>query len=185
MLQSAPGGVYLRGGVCSQGGCLLPGGGGCLVWRGACLPGGGVCLLGGIPACTEADTPPPPPVDRHTLVKILPWPNFVAAGNKTDRLEGFVWQCPTFRTLSILLPECSCLKWVNYVYKAAGKRAFITTTRNHGYTELRTGLQSTSRIENPYLQWWYTQGRFKIPNSFTDGLKCYGLNTTQINNFIA
>ena len=23
-----------------------------------------------------------PPVDRHTLVKILPWPNFVAAGNK-------------------------------------------------------------------------------------------------------
>ena len=22
----------------------------------------------------------PPPVDRHTLVKILPWPNFVAAG---------------------------------------------------------------------------------------------------------
>ena len=29
--------------------------------------------------------PPPqdqtPPVDRHTLVKILPWPNFVAAGN--------------------------------------------------------------------------------------------------------
>ena len=24
-----------------------------------------------------------PPVDRHTLVKILPWPNFVAAGNNT------------------------------------------------------------------------------------------------------
>ena len=23
----------------------------------------------------------PPPVDRHTLVKILPWPNFVVAGN--------------------------------------------------------------------------------------------------------
>ena len=39
------------------------------------MPGPG----GGIPACTEADNPP---VDRHTLVKILPWPNFVAAGNK-------------------------------------------------------------------------------------------------------
>ena len=94
-----PGEVSAQGGVCS-GGCLIPGGvcsggvsapGGSTSWgvsapRGVCLPGG-VCLqgvsapaLGGcIPACTEAD----PPVDRHTLVKILPWPNFVAAGKNT------------------------------------------------------------------------------------------------------
>ena len=53
--------------------------------RGGCLPrGGGGMVGGGIPACTEADTPlpPSPPVDRHTLVKTLPWPNFVAAGKK-------------------------------------------------------------------------------------------------------
>ena len=51
------------------------------------LGGGGVPDRGegGIPACTEADTPPPP-VDRQTLVKILPWPNFVAAGNYYDRM---------------------------------------------------------------------------------------------------
>ena len=41
---------------------------------------GGVWSGGGIPACTEAD---PPPVDRQAPVKILPWPNFVAAGNNT------------------------------------------------------------------------------------------------------
>ena len=50
------------------------------VWSGGCLLRG-VSGPGGIPACTEADTPPSP-VDRHTLVKTLPWPNFVAAGNK-------------------------------------------------------------------------------------------------------
>ena len=39
------------------------GGGGCLLWGGVCSKGG-VCLgdvcpgVGGIPACTEADTPP-------------------------------------------------------------------------------------------------------------------------------
>ena len=56
--------VTIRGGV--TGGCLLP---------------GGVCSQGGyIPAYTEED-PLSPPVDRHTPVKILPWPNFVAAGN--------------------------------------------------------------------------------------------------------
>ena len=57
------------GGACPEGGCLPWGclprgvfaclGGVCLVGvcLGECLPGG-VCL-GGIPACTEADTPPP------------------------------------------------------------------------------------------------------------------------------
>ena len=74
---SAPGGVW-------SGGCLLSGGvwsGGCLVGGdGACSGWGGVWSGGYIPVCTEADTPPPS-VDRHTPVKILPWPNFVAAGN--------------------------------------------------------------------------------------------------------
>ena len=96
---SAPGGGSASGGVCSRGVCprgqggllrggLLLGGGG-LLWgvcsRGVPGPGLGGSASGGIPACTEADTPPPPTVDRHTLVKIFPWaawPNFVAAGNK-------------------------------------------------------------------------------------------------------
>ena len=81
------GGLLLGGGVSGPGGVSAPGGGGCLVRRvsapggwvggegwcawsgggqGVCVPGpggsaprGGVC----IPACTEADTLPPP-VDR-------------------------------------------------------------------------------------------------------------------------
>ena len=48
-------GVSAPGGVCSQGGCLLPGG--------VCSREGCLLLGGGIPACTEADTPP---VDRIT-----------------------------------------------------------------------------------------------------------------------
>ena len=74
--------------VCSQIGCLLPGGCGPR-GVGVSALGGGVCscqgvsALGGyIPACTEADTPPP--VDRQKLVKILPWPNFVVAGKHTE-----------------------------------------------------------------------------------------------------
>ena len=56
---SAPGGCLLPGaGVCS-GGCLLPGGG-------VSAPGGCLVLGGGIPACTEADTHTPPPVNRMT-----------------------------------------------------------------------------------------------------------------------
>ena len=74
---SVPGGL-LPGGAWS-GGCLLPRGGVCSQ-GGVPGPGEGVPDLGGvgIPACTEADTPPP--MDRQTLVKILPWPKFVAAG---------------------------------------------------------------------------------------------------------
>ena len=70
---SPPRGVWSQGGVCSWGsdlggacsqggGCLLPGGvwswGGHLILGGVCSRG---CLLwgGGIPTCTEADTPPP------------------------------------------------------------------------------------------------------------------------------
>ena len=41
----------------------MPGPGGCLAQGGGCLPGPGGCLPGpgggGIPACTEADIPPP------------------------------------------------------------------------------------------------------------------------------
>ena len=70
--------VLPGGGV---GGCLLPGG--CLLWGGVCLLWRECLLPGGcIPACTEANTLPPCGQNSwHTLVKILPWPNFVAAGN--------------------------------------------------------------------------------------------------------
>ena len=90
------GGCLLPGGVCSWG-CLLRGvsgpgvfapgrsaPGGCLVSGVSGL--GGVCSQGGcgIPACTEADTPPD---DRITdACKTLPWPNFVAAGKNQMKL---------------------------------------------------------------------------------------------------
>ena len=77
------------GGVCSEedvwsGGCLVRG---CLVqggvWsRGYLLPGG--LVLGGVSApgaISQHALRQTPPVDRHTPVKILPWPNFVAAGH--------------------------------------------------------------------------------------------------------
>ena len=92
---SAPegmGGCLVWGwGVPGLGGCLLPGGsaprgcvylvqgdGGVCSWGEGLLPWG--VWVVGIPACTEAYTRPAP-VDRHTLVKILPCPNFVAVGN--------------------------------------------------------------------------------------------------------
>ena len=51
------------------------------------LPPGGVSAVGGLSAPRGASQhalrqTPLPPVDRHTLVKVLPWPNFVVAGNK-------------------------------------------------------------------------------------------------------
>ena len=66
-----------RGGLSAGGGCLLPGG----AWSGGCLLGGW-CLVwrGGYPSM-HWGRHPSSPVDRHTLVKTLPWPNFVAAGN--------------------------------------------------------------------------------------------------------
>ena len=66
------GGGLLRGGVCSWGVSTR----GVSARGGVCSRGGG----GGIPACTEADTPPW--TESQTPVKTLPWPNFVAAGNK-------------------------------------------------------------------------------------------------------
>ena len=70
---SALGGVCLLGGLSALGGCLLLGGllpGGCLLpsSRGVSARGGGC-----IPACTEADTPPPRE-QNDRRVKILPWP---------------------------------------------------------------------------------------------------------------
>ena len=72
-----PGGCLLRErGVCPEGGCLPRGGllkeGWCLL-RG-CLPRG--CLPRG--ECL----PPPGQNSWHTLLKILPWSNFVPGGNK-------------------------------------------------------------------------------------------------------
>ena len=75
------GGAWFGGVVCLVRG--VPGRGVCLVPGGCAWSRGGAWSGGGIPACTEADTLPPPPCGQnswHTLVKILPWPNFVAAG---------------------------------------------------------------------------------------------------------
>ena len=70
-----PGGCLLRGGVSAPRGVCS---------RGVSAPGGsalGVCSGGGcIPGCTEAETPLW--TESQTPVKTLPWPNFVAAGNK-------------------------------------------------------------------------------------------------------
>ena len=70
---SGGGGVCLvPGGVSDPGG--LPGLGGALPGRGGALsgPGGGWCVWpgGGIPACTEADTPPPPRGQTHACKNI-------------------------------------------------------------------------------------------------------------------
>ena len=75
---SGPGGLWSRG-VSPLGGLVLGGvsSQGVCSWGGGLVPG--VWSWGGyVPACTDAD----PPVDRQTPVKILPWLNFVAAGNK-------------------------------------------------------------------------------------------------------
>ena len=111
MLQSATRGVPVLGG-CLLPGCLLPGGSalggawsrGVSALEEGLLPGGWSVLGGSAPGgsalgglgvsglggclCSRGVSQhalrqtPLPPVDRHTLVKILPWPNFVAAGNK-------------------------------------------------------------------------------------------------------
>ena len=74
---SATGGSGPRGGVCYRGG-LVPG---VSAPGGGLVPGGwsrGGLLGGGISQHALRQTRP---VDRQTPVKILPWPNFVAAGN--------------------------------------------------------------------------------------------------------
>ena len=70
-------GGLVPGGFWSWGG-LVPGGIWCRgVWSGGSGPGG----------IFQHALRQTPPVDRQTPVKILPWPNFVAAGNKH---KGFI-----------------------------------------------------------------------------------------------
>ena len=71
----------LPGGVPGLGGCLFQGG---LLW-GEGVPG----PAGGVSQHALRQTPlPPPSVDKHTLVKTLPWPNFVAVGKDWGRDRG-------------------------------------------------------------------------------------------------
>ena len=85
-------------GVC-LGGCLLRG---CLL-LGHLLPGG-LLREGCVSQHALRQTPS---VDRHTLVKILPWPNFVAAGNylcgnevqnvsRTIQFSAIITNCITY-----------------------------------------------------------------------------------------
>ena len=96
---SAPEGVPGLGGVPGPGGSApggwgsAPRGGGGVPGLGGSAPGGEGCLVqGGLlwrgwhPSMHWGRHPSPPPLwDRQTLVKILPWPNFVAAGNQPWR----------------------------------------------------------------------------------------------------
>ena len=135
---SAPGGdVCSRGGAWSWGGGLLPGG--VLLW--------GV----GIPACTEADTPPP--VDRHTPVKILPWPNFVAAGK--------YW--PVLAKRSSKAPQTNTQQLLTYTLQQAVVSrliliAFNVTSRSFGTSirvPTRPGKPGKMRVhlENLEISW--------------------------------
>ena len=102
-----PGGGAWSGGVCLfQGG--LPVLGGICSWGGVCsggrVPGPGGCVRsGGVSQHALRQTPPPPHVDRHTLVKTLHWPNFVAAGNN----NAFQWHAyrPLFTVWGFSLIE--------------------------------------------------------------------------------
>ena len=91
---SALGGVSAPGGggrgVCSRG-CLLPGGV-CSqgVWsRGVSAGGllwGGLVQGGSAPGGVRQTPLPPPPHGQTDGCEILPWPNFVAAGNDVNKL---------------------------------------------------------------------------------------------------
>ena len=97
---TGPGGVYLwLGGIClsSKGvsasgpvGVSASGPGGCLplVLGGVCLCSKG-CVC--IPACSGADTTPCGQKSSHTLLKILPCPNFIAVGNKAISLLLYIY----------------------------------------------------------------------------------------------
>ena len=85
---SGPGGCLLQGGLV-PGGVSAPGGfgPGGMSAPGESGPGGGI---------SQHALRQTPPVDRHTPVKILPWPNFVAAGKKLGAFGHqidfiFVW----------------------------------------------------------------------------------------------
>ena len=72
---------------------VLPGGGGVCSQGGVCSHG-----RGGIPACTEADTPPP--VQKYNLGH-----NFVAAGNNL-----------TQNPMGICVGVCLCAVWTPHHY---------------------------------------------------------------------
>ena len=68
--------------------------------HGGCLP----AWWGGVPACTEADPRPREQNSWHTPMKILPWSNFVAAGNYkgyTEHLAGSGDRLPRLQYLDI------------------------------------------------------------------------------------
>ena len=93
---SAPKGSLLRGGVSAPGGCLHLGGvcswgvsapWGCVCPRGVCsrgmsAPGG----VGGVVSQHALRQTAPLWTESQTPVKTLPWPNFIAAGNKYTRM---------------------------------------------------------------------------------------------------
>ena len=82
----AGGGVWCRGGLVS--GRSGPGGGGL-------VPGGGI---------SQHALRQTPSVDRQTPVKILPWPNFVAAGNYKTRMHSSRVRTGRLLTLSCSIP---------------------------------------------------------------------------------
>ena len=98
---TGPGGIYLWSGgylpLVKGGVCLWSCRGVCLCSRGvsasgpwgvsASVPRGCVC----IPACNGADTTPCGQKFSHTLLKILPCPNFIAVGNKTVSLLLYIY----------------------------------------------------------------------------------------------
>ena len=98
--------VCFWGGVCSGGAGVCSRG--CLLRGGVCS--GGVCSRGGggwcgIPACTEADTPPLL-TESQTPVKTLPWPNFVAAGKNGKVKDREFCQAGKWNHVSIFYFNC-------------------------------------------------------------------------------
>ena len=79
---SVPGARRPYPGVCFPGGCTCRG---VCTCRGGCTYPGGVYLHGGVLASQHPLRQTPPLwTESHTPVKTLPWPNFVAAGNKSE-----------------------------------------------------------------------------------------------------
>ena len=149
---SAPGGgcLLLGVGVCTWGWVSAPGGG-CLLWAvcsrgGVCSQGRGCLLLGGV-VCSRGVYPSmywgrhPPPCGQnswHTLVKILPWPNFVAAGKYCDWV-AFRMQF-NFHSKATLMKGHSC-EW--YLLQAV-----TLTTGNYNEGPVSQNFLSKAWVEN-------------------------------------
>ena len=94
---------------------LLPGGGVCLVgggsaWSGgACLVQGGSLVQGGLASQHALRQTPPLWTESQTLVKTLPWPNFVAAGNKVS--YGLVQWCTSMLSQLCKIVNNDLLIW--------------------------------------------------------------------------